>query len=146
LESQRLLPVDYLVDANVLSETTKPRPAPLVVEWLRRHEQSLVVNPIILGELESGILLLPASRRRTWLDEWFADSVKGLPVLDLDADTATAWAGLLAELKRKGRAMPIKDSLIAATARQHRLTVATRNVDDYRYAGVALVNPFEPTP
>ncbi len=40
--------------------------------------------------------------------------------------------------------MPIKDSLIAATARQHRLTIATRNAHDYRYAGVALVNPFGP--
>jgi toxin FitB len=62
---------------------------------------------------------------------------------DLDAGTARIWAGLLAELKRAGRAMPVKDSLIAATARQHRLTVATRNVGDYRHSGVAIVNPFE---
>ena len=103
---------------------------------------SLVVNPIILAELEYGILLLPAGRRRTRLEKWFSAGVKTLPVLDLDAGTAKVWAELLAELKRKGRAMPIKDSLIAATARQYRLTVATRNVNDYRYAGVAMVNPF----
>ena len=69
--------------------------------------------------------------------------MKTLQVLAVDADTARVWANLLAELKRKGRAMPVKDSLIAATARQHGLTVATRNVDDYRHAGVALVNPFQ---
>jgi len=134
--------VDFLVDANVLSEATKPQPSPSVIDWLRVHDRHLVVNPIILGELEYGILLLPAGRRRTRLQKWFADGVKRLRVLDLDVDTAKVWAGLLAELKRKGRAMPIKDSLIAATARQHRLTVATRNVDDYRNAGIALVNPF----
>jgi predicted nucleic acid-binding protein len=49
----------------------------------------------------------------------------------------------LAELRRKGRAMPIKDSLIAASARQHDMTIATRNVDDYRFAGVRIVNPFD---
>lgn len=134
----------YLVDANVLSEATKPQPAAAVVDWLRDHDRRLVVNPIILGELEYGILLLPAGRRRTRLQNWFADGIKRLHVLDMDVDTAKVWAGLLAELKRKGRAMPIKDSLIAATARQYRLTVATRNVDDYRHAGIAMVNPFEP--
>jgi toxin FitB len=134
--------VNYLVDANVLSEATKPQPAPSVIDWLRIHDRHLVVNPIILGELEYGILLLPAGRRRTRLQKWLSDGVKKLRVLDIDAETATIWAGLLAELKRKGRAMPIKDSLIAATARQHRLTVATRNVDDYRNSGIALVNPF----
>lgn len=134
--------VHFLVDANVLSEATKPQPAPSVIDWLRSHDEHLVVNPIILGELEYGILLLPVGRRRTRLQKWFADGVKRLRVLDLDADTAKVWASLLAELKRKGRAMPVKDSLIAATARQYRLTVATRNVDDYRNADVTLVNPF----
>jgi hypothetical protein len=128
----------------MLSEATRPQPAPRVVDWLSHHDRRLVVNPIILGELEYGILLLPAGRRRTRLQQWFAAGAARLRVLDLDVDTARIWAGLLAELKRQGRAMPLKDSLIAATARQHRLTVATRNVDDYRQAGVALVNPFEP--
>ena len=136
--------MNYLVDANVLSEATKPQPAAAVVDWLRRHERRLVVNPIILGELEYGILLLPSGRRRMRLEKWFSGGMRRLRVLDFDADTAKVWAGLLAELKRKGRAMPLKDSLIAATARQYRLTVATRNVRDYDHTGVALVNPFEP--
>ena len=49
----------YLVDANVLSEATKPNPDPRVVDWLTRAERELVVDPIILGELRFGILLLP---------------------------------------------------------------------------------------
>ena len=62
-EIEEMSPVNFLVDANVLSEATKPQPAPSVVDWLRAHERRLVVNPIILGELEYGILLLPAGRR-----------------------------------------------------------------------------------
>jgi toxin FitB len=135
--------VNFLVDANVLSEATRPRPAASVLKWLGRNDGRLVVNPVVLGELEYGILLLPSGRRRARLEEWFAGGMRKLPVVDMDAGTARIWAVLLSELRRKGRAMPIKDSLIAATARQHRFTVATRNTDDYLYAGVRMVNPFE---
>lgn len=137
--------MDYLVDANVLSEPTRPQPAAAVVDWLRTHDRRLFVNPIVLGELEYGILLLRAGRRRAQLEKWFVEGTKRLRVLDIDAQTAKVWAGLLAELKGKGLAMPVKDSLIAASARQHHLAVATRNTHDYRHAGVALVNPFDPS-
>ncbi len=53
----------FIADANLLSEPTKPEPSPQVLEWLRRNEEQLAVTPIILGELEYGILLLPASKR-----------------------------------------------------------------------------------
>ncbi len=133
----------YLVDANVLSEPTKPVPSRRVVEWLRSQERQLAVNPIILGELEYGILLLPAGRRRRRLEQWFAGGVRRMRVLDFDAVTASEWARLLARLKKKGCAMPIKDSLIAASAMAHGLTVATRNAHDFRNADVAVENPFD---
>ena len=133
----------FLVDANVLSEPTKPAPALRVVEWLRENEPEIAVNPIVLGELEYGILLLPAGRRQKRLQEWFAGGVQRLRVVDFDADCAAAWARLLAGLKRKGLAMSIKDSLIAATALAQDVAVVTRNVADFRHAGVRLVNPFE---
>jgi predicted nucleic acid-binding protein len=135
--------VNYLVDADVLSEGTKLRPSRQVIDWLGEHDTQLVVNPIILGELEYGILLLPAGRKRKKLLDWLRGGVENLNVIGIDAATGAFWAQLLAELKRKGRTMPIKDSLIAATARQHGLTIATRNVADYRYAGAPIVNPFE---
>ncbi len=64
-------------------------------------------------------------------------------VVEIDASTAAVWAKLLADLKRKGRAMPIKDSLVAATAKQHGFAVATRNTTDFRHAVVPVVNPFK---
>ena len=58
----------YLVDANVLSEATKPAPNPRVVRWLRHNERSIVIDPIILGEVRYGILLLSRGSRRTELE------------------------------------------------------------------------------
>ena len=135
--------ISFIIEANVLSEATKLDPNPSVLAWLAHHETNLAVNPVILGELHYGILLLPSGKKRARLQKWFAAGVTHLPVLNLDSDTAIEWAMLLADLKRKGRAMPIKDSLVAATARQHKLSIATRNVTDFAYAGVKIVDPFD---
>ena len=132
----------YLVDANVLSEVTRPEPDLRVVAWLRTHEAELAVDPVVLGEVRYGILLLPKGKRRSRLEEWFDAGVGRLQCLPWDATTGLRWAELLAHLRKRGRAMPIKDSLIAATALTHRLTVATRNRADFRHAGVPIVNPF----
>jgi predicted nucleic acid-binding protein len=123
--------VKYLVDANVLSEATKPVPDSGVVRWLRQNEPDLAVDPVILGEIRFGILLLPRGMRRTRLERWFEAGVERLHCVTWDAAVGLRWAQLLAELRAAGRAMPIKDSLIAATALTHGLTVATRNRVDF---------------
>ena len=135
-----------LVDANVLSEATKPDPDPRVVEWLRRNEHEMVVDPIILGEVRFGILLLPLGRRRTRLERWFNDGVQKLQCIPWEAATGLRWAELLAVLRAGGRAMPIKDSLIAATALTHGLEIATLNRRDFEAAGVSLVDPATAAP
>lgn len=132
----------YLVDANVLSEPTKPAPHSKVVEWLRHNEREIAVDPIILGEVRFGILLLPKGRRRAKLERWFDAGVQRLHCLPWKAETGLRWAELLATLRASGRAVPIKDSLIAATALVHGLTVATRNRTDFEKAGVKIINPF----
>lgn len=133
----------FLVDANVLSEATKPNPNPKVVGWLAAHETQLAINPIVLGELRFGILLLPKGKRRSELLAWLESGIRYLQMLDFDATTSENWAQLLADLRKQGRAMPVKDSLIAATARQFQLPIATRNAKDFAFAGVKVVNPFE---
>jgi toxin FitB len=132
----------FLVDANVLCEPTRAEPSPDVVEWLRRHERDMAIDPIILGEVRFGILLLPKGKRRSTLEGWFEAGVGRLHCLSWEPATGLRWAELLASLRTSGRAMPIKDSLIAATALVHGLTVATRNRSDFEKAGVKIVNPF----
>src|SRR5215470_1206368 len=129
----------YLVDANVRSEPTKPSPDPRVVDWLRAHEADLAVDPVILGELRFGILILPKGKRRTALEQWFDTGARRLHCLSWDSETSMKWAELLARLRATGKAMPIKDSLIAATALTHGLAVATRNSADFVNAGVRIV-------
>jgi predicted nucleic acid-binding protein len=134
--------VTFLVDANVLSEPTRAAPNQTVVHWLRHHEGEIAVDPVILGEVRFGILLLPKGRRRTRLEQWFEAGVQRLHCLTWEAETGLRWAELLAGLRASGRAMPIKDSLIAASALVHGLTVATRNRTDFEHAGVTIVDPF----
>lgn len=131
----------YLVDANVLSEATRPDPDRRVVEWLRSNEPEIAVDPIILGEVRFGILLLPRGRRRSRLERWFEEGVRRLQCIPWEASTGLRWAELLATLRSSGRAMPIKDSLIAATALSHDLAIATLNRRDFEAAGVILIDP-----
>jgi predicted nucleic acid-binding protein len=135
--------VNYLVDANVLSEATRPAPDAAVVEWLRRNERELAIDPIILGQIRFGIHLLPAGRRRRRLERWFDEGVVRIVCLSWDAATGLRWARLIADLRNSGQSMPVKDSLIAATALVHGLMVVTRNTHDFRRAGVSVLEPFD---
>ena len=132
----------FLVDANVLSEPTKPAPNSRVVEWLGANERNLVVDAIVLGELRVGILALPAGRKRSRLEQWFDAVAETLDCLPWDAPVSRRWARLVVELRRKGRTLPVLDSMIAATALHHDLTVATRNTRDFRKTDVRVVDPF----
>jgi predicted nucleic acid-binding protein len=134
--------VIYLVDANVLSEPTKPVPNSKVVDWLSTNEENLVVDAIILGELCVGILALPRGRKRTQLEQWFRDVVQTIDCLPWDTTISRRWAKLVVDLKQKGDKLPLLDSMIAATALQHNLTVATRNNRDFNKTGVEVLNPF----
>jgi predicted nucleic acid-binding protein len=131
----------YLVDANVLSEATKPTPDQRVVDWLGHNEAELAVDPVILGEIRFGILLLPHGRRRSRLERWFEGGVQRLQCIPWEASTGLRWGELLAALRAEGRAMPIKDSFIAATALAYDLAVVTLNVRDFDAAGVTVLDP-----
>jgi predicted nucleic acid-binding protein len=135
--------VKYLVDANVLSEATKPRPSPRVLEWLRAHERDIAVDPIVLGEIRFGIHLLPSGKRQRRLERWFDKGVSRVLCLAWDGATGLRWAKLLADLRAAGQAMPIKDSLIAATALVHDLIMVTRNRRDFQKAGLSVHDPFD---
>ena len=133
----------YLVDANVLSEPTKPAPSRKVIDWLSANERHLVVDAIILGELSIGILALPRGRKRRQLEQWFESLVQTIECLPWDAAISRRWAKLVVDVKQKGETMPLLDGMIAATALQHDLTIATRNVRDFQKAGLRPLDPFD---
>ena len=132
----------YLVDANVLSEPTKQAADSRVVAWLNANESNLIVDSIIIGELRMGILALPRGRKRDRLEQWYETVIEVLDCIPWDAAISQRWAALVVELKRKGETVPLLDGMIAATALQHDLIVATRNTRDFQKTGVKTLNPF----
>jgi len=132
----------YLVDANVLSEPTKPAPSSKVIDWLSANERNLVVDSIILGELCIGILALTPGRKRRQLEQWFDALIQTIECLPWDATISRRWAKLVVDLKQKGKTMPLLDGMIAATALHHDLTIATRNTRDFKKTGLKVFDPF----
>jgi predicted nucleic acid-binding protein len=132
----------YLVDANVLSEPTKLVSDQRAVDWLDANEAELVVSPVVLGEIWRGVDALRDGKKKQELVAWFEKLRTRLPALDWTTETALVWAEMVNQIKRAGYTVGIMDTMIAATAKLHDLTVATRNVDDFTRCGVAVVNPF----
>jgi len=133
----------YLVDANVLSEPTKQAADSRVVTWLNTNESNLIVDSIIIGELRIGILALPRGRKRARLEQWYESVVETIDCIPWDATISQRWAALVVELKQKGETVPLLDGMIAATALQHDLIIATRNTRDFQKTGVKTLNPFD---
>lgn len=136
--------MSFLVDTNVLSELSKPLPAGEVLQWFLKHEPELFVSSISLGEIRKGLEILPLGKRRLNLESWFrlvCERLEGR-ILSFNISTAHVWGQLVGRLERKGILIPALDSQIAATALRHRLTVVTRNVEDFKHTGLTLINPF----
>ena len=135
--------MNFLVDANVLSEATRPLPDSKVLGWLERHETELFLSAVTVGELQRGVALYPQSRKRAALAKWLGEVLENFEgrILPVDSHIAVAWGNYYAAQQQKGRKPPALDSLIAATALVHDLTVATRNSADF--PDVSRMNPWE---
>jgi toxin FitB len=137
----------FLLDTNIPSELTYPQPAPQVERCLERvNDEQLYFSVISMAEIWKGIAKLPDGKKRTQLQEWLASTLRPwfagriLPVTEPIAERMGRWAG---EGEAKGRIVKMADGLIAATALEHDLTLATRNVKDFGGFGVPLFNPWE---
>jgi len=139
--------VSYLLDTNVVSEWTKPRPNPGVIEWLSRvDEDEVFLSVVTFAELRHGIERLPSGRRRRRLDEWLRGELalrfEGRIVL-IDGAIADEWGRLVARQEARGRPIAAMDGLIAATAQVHALTLVTRNATDFQVSVKSVLNPWK---
>jgi toxin FitB len=134
--------MSYLLDTNVVSELNKSRPHPTAAAWLGHSGDIHYISVMVIGELHRGIEL----RRRTdpgraeelerWATRLAADYAdRTLPVTP---PIARAWGRL-----HVVRPLPWTDTLMAATAIVHDLTLVTRNVKDFAGLDVRLLNPFD---
>jgi predicted nucleic acid-binding protein len=135
-----------MLDTNVVSEWTKPRPDPGVVSWLAQaDEDRIFMSVITLAELRHGIERLPAGARRDRLDEWLTQQMPlrfEERLLPIDADTADLWGRVMARGQAAGRPPNAMDAFIAAAVLRHDMTLVTRNVSDFEALDVRLINPW----
>lgn len=133
----------YLLDTCVLSEFFKKQPNQQVIDWVENEsEPSQWISSLTVAELKRGITRLVPSHRKTELERWFEGTMTrfGSRILNFDVAIAYRWAVMIAALESKGRPMPVIDSLIAATALEHNLTLVIRNESDFADTGVSVLN------
>lgn len=135
----------YLIDTNTLSEPQKPRPDEDFMAFAEAMpEDAGFVSVISLGELNRGIVGLPASKRREDLSIWF-DQVRlhyRDRTVEIDAEIALRWGQLTAVMRAKGRQLKPAGGLIATTALCRDMTIVTRNVSDFEWTDAEVVNPW----
>ncbi len=129
--------MNFLLDTNVISELSRPRPDPQVTTWAAGVETHLV-SAISVDELRYGIARRPSAHLHAWLQAYLDRH----QVLDVNAEIAQISGQMRGEFSKRGIVREQADMLIAATAKLHGLTLVTRNSRDFDGCGIPVFNPF----
>ena len=136
----------YLLDTCVVSETRRREPNVNLVNWLaERQAADLFVSVVTLGELRKGACSLKDASRREILEKWIDEDVTtgfNGRILGFERSIADRWGRLMGEGIAKGLTPSVTDSMLAATALSHGMAVVTRNVRDFQFEGLQVINPF----
>ena len=138
--------MNYLLDTNVISELIARQPNSQVVSWIDSLDPAMVyLSVITIGEIRKGIEKLPSSTRKEHLNAWLANELflrfDGR-IAAITTEVMLVWGELTGRLENAGHPLAAIDSLIAAIALAGPYRLATRNTDDFRHTGVALINPW----
>ena len=138
--------MNYLLDTFVLTEFSRRKPAPKLMRWMDSiAEESLYISAVTIGELQRSIEALPDSQRKNdlmvWLNEGLKERLKE-HILPLETVTFTLWGSLSSWKEQDGKPMGMIETLIAATALRHNLTIVTNQPEAYLRCGAHVVNPW----
>ena len=131
--------MSFLVDTNVISELARRAPDANVTRWAQAQRE-IVLSVITLEEIACGLAAKPNPRISGWFDAFITRHGRVLEITSPIARQAGIMRGSFAA---RGHVRTQADMLIAATAAQHGLTLATRNERDFQGCGIALINPFK---
>jgi toxin FitB len=142
--------IGWLLDTNVLSEASKKQPDPRVVAWLQSQaEENLYLSILTIAEGDKGIAKLDQEdpKRAKFMVKWQAleDRFEGR-ILPLTNPVVRRWGSISGALEKTGKPAPVIDTMLAATALEHDLYLATRNTADVQGTGAALFNPWKDNP
>jgi toxin FitB len=134
-----------LIDTNVWSELTRPRPDPKVVDFFIANEHRMYLSTLVLAEMEFGIAKASDPVRAKRLLESRNDAVVRVAdrILQPDFLTATIWGKLKAGLEDTGKPIADFDLMICAQAMAAEMPVVTRNVGHMARTGAAIINPWD---
>ena len=135
----------FILDTNVVSELTKPKPDINVMNWFRNcPENKMYISSLTLGEIETGIRALAPCKRQNHLMLWLENLQNNFEprILSVDVITALRWGEIRGNLRRKGINIPVIDGIIAATAITNNAVLVTRNIKDFNFPGIELINPW----
>ena len=132
----------YLLDTNVVSELRKPKPHGAVLAWMSKlQDHQIHLSAVTLGELQAGV---ERTRRQdppkaAAIEHWIEQLAGSYQIFAMDTPCFREWARLM-----EGQSdQLIEDAMIAATARVHQLTIATRDEKDFIHFQVEIFNPFK---
>ena len=139
--------MNWLLDADVLSQPAKRHGEAKVIAWLEREEARSYTSAVVIGQLAYWVRS-KEGRQRDLLQGWLRELIDSLEgrIHGFNVGVAYVWADQKFLLERAGKAMPVEDSLIAATARRHGLTIVTGNERDFQRPGLKVFNPFKDLP
>ncbi len=135
----------FLLDTNVLSELIKLNPDKNVMDWFNNSpEENMYISSITLGEIETGIRSLDPGKKQNELMIWFGSLQNSFKhkTYSVNSTEAIRWGELRGNLKRKGKTIPVIDGLIAATAITNNAVLVTRNIKDFNFPGIDVLNPW----
>ncbi len=136
--------MNYLLDTNILSELFKKHPEPKVTHWLKEAEQeSLFLSVLTVGEIRKGIERMEQGSRKARLIQFLEKDLSAQfegRILPIDLEVSETWGLLEAQA---GRPIPTVDTLLAATALVHNLTLVTRNIQDFGFSKLKLLNLWD---
>ena len=137
----------FLLDTNVVSETTRPRPRQSVLDWIEaQNPTDLFLAAQTIGELVRRARKVGEQKRRERLERWIEQDLArqfDRRVLPFDCRTAAVWGRLMGDGDRAGRPPAAADAQIAAVAIQHELILVTRNVKNFENFDIQLLNPWQ---
>lgn len=136
-----------VLDTNVISELMGPAPEQRVTQWMDlQSRSSLWTTSINVYETRSGLLAMPAGKRRAALEAKFEQLLQSAfegKILHFDSNSALRAAELCADRRKRGRPVDARDTMIAGIVLASQAKLATRNVKHFEEIAPSVVNPFE---